>query len=208
MYARDRASRKDVATAEENMKALRWFTIAFAAGCLGYLAVPHGASAAVAHSIAPAPRAAKVIQNTTTTSHSATPSRRPAGRTGHPANRSKTRHSTSSWWRGHSLIALLPRVGWAVAADLRGSLHDNGAGLHGARLNRMLESRGPPRAGPAWIPVLRGFSPPSPAHLSSSASPRQPASPIQQLQSRSSCRPFSRARRQGLHMPSLGGFPS
>ena len=180
VYARGEAPRSVSRHLKETMKPLRWFLIALAAACAGILAAPLTASAAT--SAASASHIASA-RTTAVASHTATTPRRhhrhfgrhatprlsrghavPASRTGHrlpvpsPANRSKTRHATvtSSRGRGHSSYGVLPHAPNAAPDDRYGALRVGATDDPGARLNRMLESRGPPRAGPHWIPAHRG----------------------------------------------------
>ena len=188
VYARRGEPRSVSRHLKETMKPLRWFLIALAAGCAGILAAPLTASAATSAASAPhiaSARTAAVAAHTATTprrhhrhfGRHATPrlSRlahaTPASRTGHrlplspnPANRSKTHHATvtSSRGRGHSVYGILPHAPNAAPDDGYGALRVGATDDLGARLNRMLESRGPPRAGPHWIPAPRGFHLPLP----------------------------------------------
>jgi hypothetical protein len=182
VYPRDGAPRSVSRHLRETMKPLRWFLIALAAGCAGILAAPLTASAAT--SAASAPHVASARNTTAVAAHTATTPRHrhrhfgrhatprlsrlahavPASRTGHrlplpsPANRSKAHHASlsSSRGRGHSVYGILPHAPNAAPDDRYGALRVGAMDDPGARLNRMLESRGPPRAGPHWIPAHRG----------------------------------------------------
>jgi len=157
------------------MKSLRWSFLIVIAGLACFLASPGSASAALSHrasstavlSAQQGPRTAARAA-----SHSQKSSRQAPVRPAVPARpvgRAKTRHAgAGSRLRWHSLYGVVP-----FAANIR---PDNNPGIldsglndsRSARLNRMLESRGPPRAGPPENPALRASLPPIPAHLSSS----------------------------------------
>jgi hypothetical protein len=167
-----------IAASKENMRPLRWFVIALVAGCLGLMA--QTASAAT-HSVARHHRSATMLRQTSRAAANRTV---PASRQGrrlpsNPANRSKTRHTTAPTGRGrgHSTYGVLPHAANATPDDRYGAFRLAAVDDPGARLNRMLESRGPPRAGPHWIPASRGFYLPlprtSPAPYISQSNSRQ-----------------------------------
>ncbi len=201
------------------MKPVRWLVVAIAAACLGFLAMPGTARASVHHAAKPVGSTtlvqSRLAPGTTRSAPSSqsSPRRSPA----HPSNRSKTHHSTSgARGRGHSPYGLLPPVPDANPDDNHdvtrlGMVHD-----HGARLNRLLESRGPPRAGPSWNSASPGYLPPSPVYLSSANSiVRTPAplvrtTPPNRLTPARLFGPPLAARLEGtaagIDTPSFGGF--
>jgi hypothetical protein len=186
VYARGDAPRRRLRHPKETMKPFRWFLIALVAGCAGLLAAPLTASAASQAAGAPRAAStahAASARTTAVAAHTATTPRHhhrhftrhatprlsrlsrvaSASRTGHrlpanPANRSKTHHANlpSSRGRGHSSYAILPHAPNATPVDRYGALRVGAMDDPGARLDRMLESRGPPRAGPNWISAFRG----------------------------------------------------
>lgn len=149
------------------MKPLRWFVIALVAGCLSLMA--QTASAAT-HHVARHHHSTTLLRRTggATANRTAPASRRGRRLPSNPANRSKTRHSTTpnTRGRGHSTYGILPHAPKAAPDNRHGAFRIAAADDRGARLTRMLESRGPPRAGPTRIPASRGFYP-----LSSRTSP-------------------------------------
>jgi hypothetical protein len=156
------------------MKPVRWLVLAIAAACLGFLAMPGTARAAVHHAAKPLgsttllqSRLGSGAGRSSAPSSQNTPRRSPA----HPSNRSKTHHSNSgNRGRGHSPYGLLPPVPDANPDDDHGLMRLGIVQDHCDRLNRMLESRGPPRAGPSWNSASPGYLPPSPVYLSSANS--------------------------------------
>lgn len=212
------------AASKESMKPIRWFVIALVAGCLGLMA--QTASAAT-HSVARHHhRSATMLRQT---SRAAANRTAPASRQGrrlpsNPANRSKTRHSTApTRGRGHSTYGVLPHAPNAAPDNRDGAFRLAAVDDHGARLNRMLESRGPPRAGPHRIPAPRGFYLPlprtSPApHISQTDSRQHPElSPPRHTEgsprsgSLDSDPPLPsvfEGAAAGPDMPSTGGVPS
>jgi len=198
------------------MKSLRWSFLIVIAGLACFLASPGSASAALSHrasstavlSAQQGPRAAARAA-----SHSQKSSRQAPVRPAVPARpvgRAKTRHAgAGSRLRWHSLYGVVP-----FAANIR---PDNNPGIldsglndsRSARLNRMLESRGPPRAGPPENPALRASLPPIPAHLSSSelntsSTPTQGLTPSRSI-GLLACRLEGTAAR--FVTPSPGGTP-
>jgi len=215
VYPGEEPWRHPAAGSKETMKPVRWLVVAIAAACFGFLAMPGAARASVHH-------AAKPVASTTlphgrpgvgATRSSAPSSQSSSQRSpSRPSNRSKTRHpSSGTRGRGHSPYGLLPPAPDARPDDDHGVprlgvVHD-----HGARMNRMLESRGPPRAGPLRISAFRGYLPPSPVHLSSSE-PLDRTTPIKRLTPVRLIGPPLAARLEGTaagpNTPSLGGFLS
>lgn len=133
------------------MKPLRWFVIALVAGCLGVLT--QTASAATTHPLVRHHhhRAASQLRRTSAALASRTNTAPRQGRVpANPASRSKQRHSTapSSRGRGHTTYGILPHAPKTGLNDRYGAFGLAAVNDHGARLIRMLESRGPPRAGP------------------------------------------------------------
>lgn len=157
---------------KEIMRPLRWFLIAFAAGCASFLAVPHSATAATRAAVVATHHHHRLARHHATpqlrATHTRLANRTPASRTGrhpaNPANRTKTRHTgiSNTRGRGHSTYGVLPHAPNAAPDDRYGALRVGATDDPGARLNRMLESRGPPRAGPIWTPAHRGFDVPLP----------------------------------------------
>lgn len=203
------------------MRPLRWFFIAMVVGCLSLLA--QTASAAT-HPVANHHRSATQLRRAggPVANRTAPASRQGRRLPSNPANRSKTRHSTtpSTRGRGHSTYGILPHAPNAAPDNRYGAFRLAAVDDPGARLNRMLESRGPPRAGPSWIPASRGFYPPlprtSPAPYISQqpritpGSPRHPdGSPRSGSLAKDPLLPsvFEGAA-AGPHMPSTGGVPS
>jgi hypothetical protein len=211
-------------SSEERMKPLRWSVLAVIAGLACFLASPGSTSAALSHrasstAVLSAQHGTRAAARTA--SHSQRGSRQSPVRPAvpvRPVNRAKTRHAgAGSRLRWHSLYGMVP-----YAANIR---PDNNPGIldlglndgRSARLNRMLESRGPPRAGPPENPALRASLPPIPAHLSSSelnpsTSPNQGftqtqgLTPIRSVGLALACRFEGTAAR--FVTPSPGGIPT
>jgi len=190
------------------MKPLRWLTIAVVAGCFALLFQPVRANASPSH-LANSLGATTLLhagQGTgapTRSSQSQNPSRRTPT---HPANRSKTHHASNGRGRGNSPYGILTGSLHMKPVDEHRALRLGQIENYGAHLNRMLESRGPPRAGPSWNTVLRGFSTSLPQYLSSSVPNNTPTSSltrVQPLGPRHAVRLEGAAAR--LFMPSSGG---
>jgi hypothetical protein len=167
---------KNVAASKENMRPLRWFFIAMVVGCLGLLA--QTASAAT-HPVSNHHRSAARLRDRGPVANRAAPASRQGRRLpSNPANRSKTRHSTTprSRGRGQSTYGILPHASDAAPDNRHGAFRLAAVDEPGVRLNRMLESRGPPRAGPPWIPASRGFYLPLPRTSPAPYISRQPRS--------------------------------
>ena len=166
--------RRAAGDSEERMKPLRWLIVAVIAGFVGFLASPGSANAALSHRAAST--AAFSIQghrvsSAPAASHSQRGPRSPVrpSAPARPFDRAKTRHQgTGNRLRWHSLDGVVPFTAAIRPDDNPGTLDHGFLAGQGARLNRMLESRGPPRAGPPEKPALRASLPPIPAHLSSS----------------------------------------
>jgi len=148
------------------MKPLRWFAIAIVAGCLGLMT--QTASAAT-HPVASSHRTPTQLRQYGPAAPRPLPESRRAPTA--PASRPKTRHSNtqSTRTRGHSSCGVLTYAPNVRPDDSFDAARSTTANDVGSRLNRMLESRGPPRAGPLWDYRVVAGLPPSPAHLSSSA---------------------------------------
>jgi len=167
--------RHSVAGSKEPMKPVRWLVIAIASASLGFLAIPGTAQARVVHHASKSVgsmrfhgghRALSSRASRSPVSSQRSPQRSPA----HPSNRPKAHRSApGNRGRGQSPYGLLPQAPDARPDDDPGIPRLGDARDNGARLSRMLESRGPPRAGPHRITAFRGFLPPSSACLSSSA---------------------------------------
>jgi hypothetical protein len=129
-----------------------------------------------------------------------------------PVNGAKTRHAgAGSRLRWHSLDGIVPFAATIRPDNNPGHLDAAFHAARSARLNRMLESRGPPRAGPPEDPVLRASLPPIPAHLSSSdlnpeLSPTQGLTPIRSIGPTLAVRLEGTAA--GFVTPSPGGTPT
>ena len=130
------------------MKPLRWFVIALVAGCLGLLA---SSASAATHPLARHHHRASQLRRTSAVNLRTASAPRPARRVpANPASHSKSRHSTapSTRGRGHTTYGILPHAPKTGLGDRYGAFGSSAVDDHGGRLIRMLESRGPPRAGP------------------------------------------------------------
>lgn len=208
--------RRAAGDSEERMKPLRWSVVAVIAGSVGFLASPGSASAALSHR--PTSTAAFSIQGMRTpltqaaqNSHGSKRSPVRPSNPARPVNRAKTRHpGTNNRLRWHSLDGVVPFAAAIRPDDNPGTLDHGFLAGQSARLNRMLESRGPPRAGPPEKPALRAPLPPIPAHLSSSVhisstTPTPRLTPVRTIGP-----PFAvrfEGTAAGLVTPSPGGSP-
>ncbi len=207
--------RRAAGGSEEKMKPLRWSVLAVIAALVGFLASPGSASAALSHPASST--AAYSIQGprapSPQTSQNSRPKRQPArpSTPARPANSAKTRHpGNGNRLRWHSLDGVVPFAAAIRPDDNPGTLDHGFLAGQDARLNRMLESRGPPRAGPPENPAFRASLPPIPAHLSSSEhissiTPNPRLTPVRTIGPTLAVRLEGTAA--GLVTPSPGGSP-